>query len=758
MKHNLPWNVTGIPPEAREVVRAAAHREGITVGEWLTRRILSEQTDTQDARESEEEALETRSRPPREAEPRRPREDFAPQYRADEAGDLFQRIDETLRHLARRLDDGERLQREAQHAMSVAANEINAATRDQAQAFQHLTARIEKAERQSDTSALRDAIRTLHQGLSRLADQIAKTATDSTSQITALSANVDTLAGNVVAARDESDRVAQLFEEKLAALAERVKQSEDEGTALVQDFSLRLKQVEERFDERLNETERRVSSNSNLDETVTKLESRMFAAEQRLEESVGRHLAGLERTLGDINSRLVRTEQRDQDNGQMHEALRNLNARIASAEKTTQDSLTGIESNLADTVKRIAAMEAAIPSAAPAIGEAYSGIQSEPELPPFAETPVWVTPRGAEPASNTKPAIPETNPQPLPFSPLADAYLAKARLAGRVAGESGDDPFRRGRHQNGMARDDAAPTPKESGRSRAMAAAAVILVSLALGYSAVRFQASRTAANSETPQLAAAQTDVAAQQDASPAGRSNAAQTALASAPAAQKSADVPAPQTAGNATPVKVAQPAETDGLTLLTAQANSGDMKAATTLGLKYADGDGVAIDETEAARWLTKAASAGEAVAAYRLGALYERGRGVKLDAKQAMRWYIEAAKQGNRRAMHNLAVGYADGAGGEKNFAEAARWFKAAAELGLTDSQFNIAVLYERGLGVKQSLSEAYKWYQIAAGSGDAESKGRVAALANQLKPAERASADKAAKGYKAQPINIAANEN
>ena len=42
MKHTLPWNVTGIPPEAREAARSAAHREGIAVGEWLTRRILSE--------------------------------------------------------------------------------------------------------------------------------------------------------------------------------------------------------------------------------------------------------------------------------------------------------------------------------------------------------------------------------------------------------------------------------------------------------------------------------------------------------------------------------------------------------------------------------------------------------------------------------------------------------------------------------------------------------------------------------------------
>jgi localization factor PodJL len=157
---------------------------------------------------------------------------------------------------------------------------------------------------------LRDAVRGLHQGLSRLAEQIAKTATDSTSQITALSINVETLTGKVAAARDESDRLAQLFEEKLAALAERVRQSDDERITSSQEFSLRLKQVEERFEERLRETERRVAGSSNLDETVVKLESRMFAAEQRLEESLGRHLAGIERTLGDINGRLERTEVR----------------------------------------------------------------------------------------------------------------------------------------------------------------------------------------------------------------------------------------------------------------------------------------------------------------------------------------------------------------------------------------------------------------------------------------------------------------
>ena len=41
MRAELPWNVAGIPPEAREAVRAAARREGLSVGEWLTRRILN---------------------------------------------------------------------------------------------------------------------------------------------------------------------------------------------------------------------------------------------------------------------------------------------------------------------------------------------------------------------------------------------------------------------------------------------------------------------------------------------------------------------------------------------------------------------------------------------------------------------------------------------------------------------------------------------------------------------------------------------
>ncbi|HEY4274281.1 MAG TPA: hypothetical protein VGM68_02270, partial [Rhizomicrobium sp.] len=49
MRAELPWNVAGIPPEAREAARAAARREGLSVGEWLTRRILRSLSDIGEA-------------------------------------------------------------------------------------------------------------------------------------------------------------------------------------------------------------------------------------------------------------------------------------------------------------------------------------------------------------------------------------------------------------------------------------------------------------------------------------------------------------------------------------------------------------------------------------------------------------------------------------------------------------------------------------------------------------------------------------
>jgi TPR repeat protein len=193
------------------------------------------------------------------------------------------------------------------------------------------------------------------------------------------------------------------------------------------------------------------------------------------------------------------------------------------------------------------------------------------------------------------------------------------------------------------------------------------------------------------------------------------------------------------------------------LAARANQGIPGAELLLGLKYADGDGIEVNDAEAARWLERAAQKGEALAQYRLGTLYEKGLGVTADPTVAADWYEKAAGVGNVKAMHNLAVAYANGVGRETNYPAAARWFRAAAERGLPDSQFNLAVLHERGLGVPTSLSEAYKWYAIAGEQGDTEASARVEALLSQIPAAERDAVDQVASQFKAAPSNPTVNE-
>ena len=62
---------------------------------------------------------------------------------------------------------------------------------------------------------------------------------------------------------------------------------------------------------------------------------------------------------------------------------------------------------------------------------------------------------------------------------------------------------------------------------------------------------------------------------------------------------------------------------------------------LGLMYANGEGVAEDDAEAARWLRLAADQGHAGAQYNLGVMYASGRGVPEDDAEAVRWLRLAA---------------------------------------------------------------------------------------------------------------------
>src|SRR5712672_735053 len=155
------------------------------------------------------------------------------------------------------------------------------------------------------------------------------------------------------------------------------------------------------------------------------------------------------------------------------------------------------------------------------------------------------------------------------------------------------------------------------------------------------------------------------------------------------------------------------------LRAAALKGDPSAAYEIGLRYAEGKGVAANFDEAAKWYDRAAQAGVVPAIFRLGTLYEKGLSVKKDVDIARRYYMQAAERGNAKAMHNLAVLDADGGGNGANYKNASQWFRMAADRGVADSQFNLGILYARGIGVEQNLAESFTWFSLSAAQGDVD---------------------------------------
>jgi localization factor PodJL len=171
--------------------------------------------------------------------------------------------------------------------------------------------------------------------------------------------------------------------------------------------------------------------------------------------------------------------------------------------------------------------------------------------------------------------------------------------------------------------------------------------------------------------------------------------------------------------------------GSSALRTAANKGDPGAAFEIGVRYAEGRGVASDYAEAMKWYERASQGGIVPATFRLGALYEKGLGAKKDLETARRYYMQAAEKGSAKAMHNLAVLDADGGGAGPNYRGAAQWFRKAAEHGIADSQFNLGILYARGIGVEQNLAESYKWFSLAAAQGDADSGRKRDDIAKRL---------------------------
>lgn len=136
-------------------------------------------------------------------------------------------------------------------------------------------------------------------------------------------------------------------------------------------------------------------------------------------------------------------------------------------------------------------------------------------------------------------------------------------------------------------------------------------------------------------------------------------------------------------------------------------------------YSSGD----YETAIAEWQTLAEE-GNADAQFGMGLLYANGFGVPLDDNEALRWYGLAAAQEHGDAQANLGVMYANGWGVPQSDDEAFKWFILAAEHGILSAQMGVAKMYAGGFGTEKNPVQAHKWFNIASEMGDFNAKSKL----------------------------------
>jgi TPR repeat protein len=141
---------------------------------------------------------------------------------------------------------------------------------------------------------------------------------------------------------------------------------------------------------------------------------------------------------------------------------------------------------------------------------------------------------------------------------------------------------------------------------------------------------------------------------------------------------------------------------------------------LGEKYATGDGVAKDLSQAADFYRRAAESGNAKAQYEFGVLCESGEAFPRDFDTAVTWFRKSADQGYAPAQEKLGGLYA-GRLVSTNLNESDTWiakaiesYRTTAQQGDPDAQLRLGYLYRYWKGTNY-LQESEKWYAAALDS-------------------------------------------
>jgi localization factor PodJL len=665
--------------------------------------------------------------------------------------------------LGRRIDSSERSHSESNRVISRTAQEINISAREQAQAFDQLglnvmalNERLERLERSAAHDGIKDAVKALHQGLSRLADQITATANNSATQVTQLAGNLEQLAGRVGQARVDAEDSHRQLEDGQRQLEDRINTT---ATALEQRLSgaekttqfntnaldHALEKIEASANQRATDQVENQRRSAQAEESLNRLEDSIARLEMRLPDAeFERRLDGIERSVGGMADRLENTDPA----ARFDAPLQALSHRLESLEKDHNDLLSELRARVLRPVEP-PAYEA--PAYQPPRHEQRHEQRYEPapaafEAPPFAEPPPAAfqaeppnafagygvegvdafAPAAATPGGFSFDLPPETESDPFAPTPdFADVFadqepenfLSQARRSAREASQKAESE-RRGRFAGFSWGQSAAADGEEKAKPRYLIPAIVALLVVLIAAAA----------------LFLSQRAVPPAQVAKPAETAAKGPTySVPSPPDGDDTQFVVAPQAndqAGDAedystqrSPDEPTAPPRT-ALPLQQRQVRNAPVNPVPDGAPQAAPASHGAVPMDR----VIQMANAGNPIALTILGLrALDGGNGATVNLPDAVRFLTQAAEKGQAVAQYRLGTLYERGQGVTADGAKAAHWYEMAANQGNRKAMHNLAVSYASGVAGKKNMAEAARWFAKAAALGLSDSQFNLAVL-------------------------------
>jgi TPR repeat protein len=173
----------------------------------------------------------------------------------------------------------------------------------------------------------------------------------------------------------------------------------------------------------------------------------------------------------------------------------------------------------------------------------------------------------------------------------------------------------------------------------------------------------------------------------------------------------------------------------------ANKGIAKAQYTLGMMYAEGQGVPQDKKKALKWYGQAAQQDDPMDEIEVDKFENK------NIPQELKFLTNDAENGIAQAQLKLGMLYAHGQGVPKDEGQARKWLRLAGEQGKYKAQYILGMMLADGQGITKDYVLAHMWYNLSNLQGNVGATTQISALEESMSPEQIEQAQKMVREWK-----------